>query len=165
VLVLRWMVVIFLILVCLATWVPSIRIGGIAPDLLIGVVFVFALRKGLTWGVWTGFVVGLLVSVEQPSTLGADSAAMILAAVVVDRGGNSLDRHNPLVLVFLLFGASLAAESVRVIAMARGEILSLPALWIRWAFPAAVYTAVALPLFAWIAGKLLGRRDWLLRAP
>jgi rod shape-determining protein MreD len=163
--VLRWVVVVFLILVCLATWVPSIRIGGVAPDLLLGIVFVFALRKGLYWGAWTGFVIGLLVSVEQPSTLGADSVALILAGVLVDRGSNSLDRHNPLVLVFLLFAASLAAESVRTIAMARGELLSLPALWLRWALPGALYTAAALPLLAWIVGKLLGRRDWLLRAP
>ena len=39
---LRWAFVVFLLLVSLATWVPRIRIAGVGPDLLLGVVVVFA---------------------------------------------------------------------------------------------------------------------------
>jgi rod shape-determining protein MreD len=157
----RWVVVVFLILVSMATWIPAIRIAGVAPDLLLGVVLVFALKRGPVWGAWAGFVIGLLVAVEEPAALGIDSAALILAGYGVARGSKSLDRTNPVVLVFLLFVASLVAETARAIWMANTGEGSLPVLWVRFALPGALYTTILLPLLAWAAGRVLGRKDWL----
>jgi rod shape-determining protein MreD len=161
----RWCVVVFLILVSLATWVPGIRIAGVGPDLLLGVVFVFALRRGVIWGVWAGFVVGLLVAAEDPILMGIESAALILAGFGVARGSKSLDRTNPVVLIVLLFGAALLTETVRALWISGKQGGSFPVLWLRWALPGTLYTTLALPVLAWFVSSILGRRDWLSSAP
>jgi rod shape-determining protein MreD len=160
----RWLVALFLILASMATWIPAIRIAGVGPDLLLGVVFVFALKRGPIWGAWAGFVIGLLVAVEEPAALGIESAALMLAGYGVARGSKSLDRTNPVVLVFLLFAASLIAETARTIWMAASGAGSVPALWLRWALPGALYTTLFLPFLAWAASRILGRKDWLAGA-
>jgi len=162
--ILRWAVAVFLVLVSLATWVPRIQIAGVGPDLLLGLVFILALQQGPLWGIWTGFVLGLLVAVEQPAGLGVESMALSLAGLTAALGSNSLDRHNPLVQVFMLLLAALVAETVRVIWMAGSHPGSIPELWLRWAVPGAFYTALALPLLASGVARLLGRRDWLFGA-
>ena len=158
--VVRWLLVVFLVLMSQVTWLPAIRIGGVAPDLLLGVVFLIALRRGPTWAVWTGFFLGLLLGVEDPAALGMESLAYTLAAIVVARGGRSLDRTNPLVLVVLLFLTALAAGSVRAVWMGRGDLGPISMLWLRNALPGALYTTLALPLLAWIASRILGWKDW-----
>ncbi len=160
----RWATVVFLLLISLSTWVPHIRIAGVGPDLLLGVVFLLALRKGPVWGAWAGFVVGLLAGVEQPSALGAESMALALAGLVVGRASASVDRGNPIVLVILLFCAALIAETMRVIWMAGGNPGSILLLWLRWALPGSLYTTLVLPLLAWAAAAVLGLRGWLAGA-
>jgi rod shape-determining protein MreD len=162
--ILRWMVVLFLLLLSMATWVPHVCIAGISPDLLLGVVFVLALRRGTLWGAWSGFVVGLILATEEPSRLGVESLGLILAGVVVARGARSLDRTNPLVLLFLLFVAALVSETMRVIWMAVTGLGSVPVLMFRWALPGALYTTLWLPVLAYLASRVLGRKDWLTSA-
>ena len=161
---LRWALAVFLVLVSLTTWVPKIQIAGIRPDLILGLVFILALQQGPGWGIWSGFVLGLLVGVEQPAGIGVESMALSLAGLTAALGSHSLDRHNPLVQVFMLLTAALVAETVRVVWMAGANPGAIPALWMRWALPGAVYTALALPLIASGAARLLGRRDWLFGA-
>jgi len=162
--VVRWIVVVFLLLVSLATWQPQVRVAGVGPDLLLGVVFLLTLRRGLNWGAWTAFILGLLVAVEEPSALGTESLAYVLAAIVVARGTRSLARGNPLVLVVLLFLCSLTAETVRILTLGAAGAGSVPLLWIRWALPGAVYTTLWLPAMAWVVAWILGSRDWLTGA-
>lgn len=160
----RWAVVLFLVLASMATWVPRIRIAGIAPDLLVGVVLIVALRKGATWGVWTGVALGMLVGVEQPEALGRDALALSCAGLLVGRGSIGLDRHNPLVATGLLFVAAFLADAVRLLWVADG-IGDVPLLWLRWALPAAIYTTLVVPLLAWTACRLVGLRGWMPDAP
>jgi rod shape-determining protein MreD len=160
----RWGVSVFLLLILQATWMPHLRIAGIGPDLFLGVVFVWALRRGMNWGAWTGFVLGLLIAVEDPAGLGIESLALALAGMLVGRGARSLDKTNPLVLLVLLFASSLVAETVRALGMAGKDLGAMPLLWVRLALPSALYTTLCLPLLAWLAIQILGRRDWLTGA-
>jgi rod shape-determining protein MreD len=162
--VVRWATAVFFLLMLQVTWVSKLRIAGVGPDLFLGVVFVLALRRGVGWGVWTGFVLGLLIGVEQPAGLGLESLALCLAGLVVGRGARSLDRTNPLVMVVLLLASSLTAETVRVFAMAGKDVGAVPLLFCRWALPGAIYTMLFLPLLAWVVIQILGRRDWLTGA-
>jgi rod shape-determining protein MreD len=161
---LRLTVVVFLLLVSLATWVPRIRVAGVGPDLLLGVVFFIALRCGAAWGVWTGVVLGLLVGVENPAALGRDSLALGLAGLLVGRGLLGLDRTSPLVIVVLIFVAAFSADAVRVIFAGIPDPGSIPLLLLRWALPGAFYTALVVPVLAWTAARLLGLRGWILGA-
>ena len=162
---LRFAVVVFLVLVSLATWVPWVRVAGVGPDLLLGIVFFIALRRGAAWGVWTGVVLGLLVGIEDPATMGRDSLALGLAGLLVGRGLLGLDRTSPLVIVVLIFGAAFCADAVRVILAGISDPGSIPFLFLRWVLPGALYTAIILPLLAWSCARLLGLRGWILSAP
>jgi rod shape-determining protein MreD len=157
----RLAVVVFLVLVSLATWEPRIRVAGIGPDLLLGVVFFIALRRGAAWGVWTGVVLGLLVGVEDPAMLGADSLALGLAGLFVGRGLLGLDRGNPLVIPVLIFVAAFSADAVRVLLAGVHDPGSIPLLVLRWALPGALYTTLAVPVLAWAASRVLGSRSWI----
>jgi rod shape-determining protein MreD len=161
----RLAAVVFLLLVSLATWVPRVRVAGVGPDLFLGVVFFIALRRGAAWGVWIGVVLGLLVGVEDPATLGRDSLALGLAGLLVGRGLLGLDRTNPLVIVVLIFVAALSAETVRVILAGIPDPGSIPLLLLRWALPGALYTTLVVPTLAWTAARLLGLPGSVLGAP
>lgn len=163
--VVRWILAVFLILVSMATWIPMIRIGGVAPDFLLGVVFLIALQKGATWGVWTGVVLGLLAGVESPGTLGADSLALGLAGWLAARSSLGIDRNSAVTQVLLLFLASILAETVRAVFIAGSEPVNLPLFWIRWALPGAIYTTLALPAATWTLCRIVGTRRWLTVAP
>lgn len=161
----RWILAVFLILVSMATWIPKIEIFGIAPDFLLGVVFLISLQRGLHWGVWTGVAIGLLIGVERPDTLGADALALTLAAWLTARSALGVDRNSPVTQVLLLFLAAVLAETVRIFFLAGSDLGSLPLLWVRWALPGAAYTTLVLPPAAWLACLLLGTRKWLAVAP
>jgi rod shape-determining protein MreD len=157
----RWAVVVFLVLVSLATWVPRVRVAGVGPDLLLGVVFFIALRRGAAWGAWTGVVLGLLLGVEDPATLGTDSFALGLAGLLVGRGLLGLDRGNPLVILVLIFAAALSADTARVALAGIHDPGSIPLLFLRWALPGALYTVVVVPGLAWATARILGLRGWI----
>ncbi len=161
----RWILAVFLILVSMATWIPMIRIMGVAPDFLLGVVFLIALQRGAVWGVWTGVVLGLLVGVENPQTLGADALALAMAGWLAARSSLGIDRNSAVTQVLLLLLASLLAETVRAIFFVGPDPATLPLFWIRWALPGAIYTTLALPVATWILCGILGTRRWLTVAP
>jgi rod shape-determining protein MreD len=157
----RWAVVVFFVLVSLATWVPRIRVAGVGPDLVLGVVFFIALRRGAAWGVWTGVVLGLLLGVEDPGTLGRDSLALGLAGLFVGRGLLGLDRGNPLVILVLIFVSAFSADAVRLVLANVHDPGSIPLLFLRWALPGALYTTLVVPALAWAVRRLLGLRGWI----
>jgi rod shape-determining protein MreD len=162
--VLRSVVVLFFLLVAQTTWIPRLRIAGIGPDLMVGLVLVLALRRGTSWGVWAGFLVGLLLGVEDPAALGVDSLALGLAGLAIGRAGRSMDKQNPFVLVILLMLAALIADTVRVIWMAGANPGDMVVLWFRWALPSVIYTATFVPLLAWASARVLGLRGWISSA-
>lgn len=161
----RWAAVIFLLLLSQATWVPRVRIWDSGPDLLLGIVFVFALRRGAVWGAWVGFVLGLLVGVERPGELGHDSLALSLAGLFIGRASVGLDRGNPLVQIGMLFTGALLADLVRALGLTSGDPAALPGLLLRRVLPGAIYTTLVWPPLSWAARRLLGRKGWLPSAP
>ncbi len=161
----RWIAVVFLLLLSVGTWVPKIRVAGIGPDLLIGPVFVFALYRGMKWGAWCGVIMGLLIGVEQPVEIGRDSLALAAAGIFVGRAAVGMNRRNPLIVFVLLFPAALLADTVRLLWLTAGDPWGLALLFLRQALPSAAYTTILLPAMAWSAAKLLGRREWMPNAP
>lgn len=161
---LRLLAVVFVLLVCQATWTPRIAIAGIAPDLFVALVFWIAVRRGMHWGVWLGLAVGLLLDVEQPQQLGMNAFALALAGLVIGRGSTQLDKGNPFVAGALLFAGALAAESARVVWLAASGVGDPPLAWLRYALPGALYTALAIPPLSLALARLFGRKDWILGA-
>jgi rod shape-determining protein MreD len=162
---LRWAGAIFLLLLSLATWVPRIRIAGVGPDLLFGVVFVFALQRGATWGAWVGVLLGLLIGVEQPEVLGRDCLALSLAGLFIGRASIGLDRDNPLVQLGLLFTGAVVADLVRMFGLVAGDPLAAPIFLVRWVLPGALYTTIVWPLLLLGFRFVLGQKGWMPGAP
>lgn len=159
--VIRCIAVIFFLLVAQTSWIPRLRIGGIGPDLFLGLVLVLALRKGTTWGVWSGVVLGLLLGVEEPATLGSESLALGLTGLAVGQASRSVDKQNPFVLVLLLILSALITETVRTLFTAGGNPGNAFLLWWRWVPGSVLYTAVFVPIFAYVSARLLGIRGWI----
>ena len=162
---LRWAGAIFLLLLSLATWVPRIRIAGVGPDLLLGVVFVFAFQRGATWGAWIGVLLGLLIGVEQPEALGRDCLALALAGLFIGRASVGLDRENPLVQLGMLFSGAVVADLVRMVGLLAGDPLGAPLFVARWVLPGALYTTIVWPLLLWAFRTVLGQKGWMPSAP
>ena len=160
----RLLLLTFTLLVCQATWVPRIAIFGVMPDLFVALLFWVSIRRGMQWGVWTGFALGLLLDVESPGSLGMNAFAFTVTGLAVGRLSRSLDRNNPIVLAVVLFLASLSAETLRVIWLAFSGAGSGLGLWLRYGLPGAVYTAVFIPLLSKGFSLMLGRKDWILSA-
>lgn len=160
----RLVVMTFILLVCQATWVPRIALFGVMPDLFVALLFWVAIRRGMAWGVWTGFALGLLLDVESPESLGMHAFALAVTGIVVGRLSRQVDRNNPIVLAVVLLLAALSAETLRVIWMAlsgHGDGLGL---WLRYGLPGAIYTAILVPPLSKGVSLLLGRKDWILSA-
>lgn len=161
---LRWMGLLFVVLVCQSTWVSEIRIGRISPDLAFGLVFALSLRYGMRGGVWGGFALGLLIDLEEPERLGLHSLAYVLSAMAVDRWSRAFDRSNPLVLFVLFLVTALVSETVRMAWLGWGSPRSLLGLVFGVGWPSAVYTALIVPPLSWGVAKVFGYREWVLRA-
>lgn len=155
---------VFLLLVSQATWGRELELLGLTPDLLLGLVFFVTLKRGVHWGVWTGFAVGLLVDLEQPERLGLHALAYVLTAYVVQRSSRSFDRTSPIVVGVLLFLVALLTETVRVFALSSGGWLGHLAWFFRFGLPTAIYTTIVLAAASWVLSRLLGWKDWVLHA-
>lgn len=161
---LRLLAVLFVLLVCQATWVPKIAVFGVMPDLFVALTFAIAVSRGMTAGAWAGLLIGLLLDVEQPALLGMNAVALSASGFVVGRLSAQLEPGNPLVLGVLLFLAALTAESVRAVGLGLSGAGSPVALWFRFALPGAVYTMLLIPALSKGVAILLGRKDWVLGA-
>ncbi len=89
---------------------PSVAIGGIAPDVLLVIILWIALRHGPVAGALAGFIIGLLVDAVLPGALGINSFAKTVAGFV---GGLFAEPglDNPLTLPWLRLSAILALSS------------------------------------------------------
>ena len=155
---------VFFLLVSQATWVTQLEVWGLEPDLLLGMVFYVALKKGQHWGVWTGFAIGLLVDLEQPERLGLHALAYVLTALAVERWSRNFDRSSPIVLGVLLFLVAVLSETIRLFAFAGGGWIAHFAAAFRITLPTAIYTTLFLALTSWFLSRLLGWKDWVLHA-
>lgn len=155
---------VFLLLVSQATWVSGLEAWGLQPDLLLGMVFYVALKKGLHWGVWTGFAIGLLVDLEQPERLGLHAFAYVLTALAVERWSKNFDRSSPIVVGVLLFLVAVLSETIRLFAFTNGGWIAHLVGIFRFTFPNAIYTTLFLALTSWTLSRLLGWKDWVLHA-
>jgi len=162
--VLRLAAVVFLLLVIQSTWIAKIEIAGIAPDLMLAPIFVVALQRGRTWGIWCAFAIGLLLDLEQPARLGISSLAYLLAVLLLDRGARALDRSSPIVLLVLFAVSALLSELVRGVWLGDGDLVRTLATFARVSIPCAIYTTLVVPAGSWVLARIVGSKTWVLHA-
>ena len=71
--VVRYILLLALAFVLQTTWVDSIKVGLIKPDLLIVALSFIALRSGSVVGAYMGLGVGILQDIYLPAALGANA--------------------------------------------------------------------------------------------
>jgi len=144
---------------------PKIAIAGVQPDLAAALVFYLTLIRGPTMGILSGFFLGLLIDVDDPTGVGLSSLAWSTTAYVIARLASAIDLSDRLISSAILLVFVLLAETIRTLIISGGEPTRFGLDWIRWALPTAVYTAVAVPLLLAAARATIVESRWPRRGP
>jgi rod shape-determining protein MreD len=156
----RFVLAIFAALIFRVTLGAKLSIAGVQPDLLAAVLFSVTLARGAVFGVLAGFALGLLVDVDRPGGLGITSLAWCTMAYVTARISDAVEASDPIVASALLLLVVLISETVRALLVSLGDFGNLGLIWLRWALPTALYTAIAAPLIAGAARRVFGWSRW-----
>lgn len=126
---------------------PAI-LWGLRPDLVLILVVTIALRRGATAGAAVGFAAGLVVDVLEGRLIGLGAAAKGLAGGCAGWVSRALFANHFLVLVILVFGASLLEHTFYLAGMwAFGLTLPTADAAFRVLLAGAIYDTVGGVLF------------------
>jgi rod shape-determining protein MreD len=139
---------------------PRLAIAGVQPDLVAAIVFYLTIARGARVGIVAGFVLGLLIDVDRPESVGMSSLAWSTMAYLAGRISDAVETSDPVVASAMLFVAMLAVETIRSILIAGFEPARIGLIWIRWGAPTALYTAVAAPVLAAAIHSVIGDSRW-----
>jgi rod shape-determining protein MreD len=98
----KWFVGISLCLALQTTVVRVIAIAGIAPDLLMIALFLFAIRAGVLPGIYVGFLMGLGQDLYTPAILGQTALAKTLTGFFIGLFNEKLMRTDPIMKMVIL---------------------------------------------------------------
>jgi rod shape-determining protein MreD len=119
-----------------------IAIGSVEPDFIVVCVVLFGLQRGPIGGSLFGFLVGLIVDLGNPGSLGLNALAKTVLGYGAGRLGAATS-PGALVLFIVFFVASFAHDIIYLMVFMwphmGGAFVSL----FTVALPSALYTAVA----------------------
>jgi rod shape-determining protein MreD len=141
------------------TLAPTLRVGGMAPDLPLIVVILLALRKGPELGCLAGFAAGLLQDFAAGGFLGAQALTKAMVGFFVGVVAGRLWVQNPLVQIPGLVSLSVAEGFVRFALL---QLFHFPApfadLMLYVVLPQALYNGVVGAAIVLAVGWLEGLR-------
>jgi rod shape-determining protein MreD len=129
------------------TWVPSIEIFGLQPDLILLVVVLIAAKAGHVEGVIFGFCVGLFQDAYSPADLGLNALTKSIVgfAVGLGRGGVMIDTLH--VRLLIVCGAVLVHDPIYYVGHSDISLAHVPYYWVRYGIGRAVYSALIAGVF------------------
>jgi len=139
---------------------PRLAVLGVQPDLMAALVFYLTLARGAVPGILAGFLLGLLVDVDQPDALGLSSLAWCTMAYATARISEALESTDPVVAALLLLLVVLIGETVRCVFVAGADPGRMVVIWLRWVLPTALYTCIVAPLAVALVHGALGGSRW-----
>ena len=101
----RHILLLALAFVLQTTWVDSIKIGSIKPDLLIVALSLVALRSGPVVGAYTGLGLGIFQDLYMPAYLGVNALAKSLIGAGFGYSHTHMISDSIQVQAALIFGA------------------------------------------------------------
>lgn len=152
----RLTVAVAVTLVAQLAFVPRMAIMGIAPDFVVLLVVLVALRVGPSGGAVLGFVVGLLQGMLAPETLGLDALSKTLVGWAVGKLSSSLAIEGPALYFGLVAVSVLAHDLVYLIGLTQLDVARLLGLFVTHSLPAAVYTGLVSLVIGVIASAVAG---------
>ena len=94
------------------TWVDSIKIWSIKPDLLIATLSFIALRSGPVVGAYMGLGVGILQDIYLPADLGVNALAKSLIGAALGYSHARMVADSVQVQAALVFGAVICHDLI-----------------------------------------------------
>ncbi len=108
----RHILLLALAFVLQTTWVDSIKIGLIKPDLLIVALSFVALRSGPVVGAYTGLGLGILQDLYMPADLGVNALAKSLIGAGFGYSHTHMVSDSIQVQAALIFGAVILHDLI-----------------------------------------------------
>ncbi len=147
---LTWPLLFVLCFILQTSFVPSIAVAGIKPDLLMLVLFFFAIRYGVMAGVLAGFLIGLLQDVYTPVLLGQNALTKTVVGACIGLFNEKVMRTDPFVktiILFLMFLINDALFMLVLIVKNTHHFSNLfPELLVK-TIPRAIYSIIIAALF------------------
>jgi rod shape-determining protein MreD len=150
----RHILVLIMAFVVQTTWVESLEIAGLKPDLVLLVLIHIALRAGSLEATLMGFGIGFLQDTHMPADLGLNALVKTLVGFSVGYCRIGMVADNVQVQVALIFAAVLLHDLVFYLGSSGVSWMDVPFFWLRYGVGHAVYTSL---LGAMIAAALLLR--------
>ena len=140
--VLRRILLLLLAFLLQTTWVQSLQILDIAPDLIVVVLVLIALVVAPMEAILMAFFVGLLQDAYQPQNLGLNALVNVLVvlAVALLRSGIVVD--NLRVQVVFVIAAVLLHDLIYYLGYSGVPLVEVPYFWVRYALGRAAYSGV-----------------------
>ena len=101
----RYILLLALAFILQTTWVDSIKIGSVKPDLLIVALSFVALRSGPVVGAYIGLGLGIFQDLYMPADLGVNALAKSLIGAVFGYSHTHMVSDSIQVQAALIFGA------------------------------------------------------------
>ena len=98
------------------TWVDSIKVWSIKPDLLIVALSFIALRSGSVVGAYMGLGVGILQDIYQPADLGVNALTKSILGAGLGYSHSRMVADSIQVQVALVFGAVICHDLIYYVA-------------------------------------------------
>jgi len=145
-----WFVVCFLLQ---TTVISSISIMGVKPDLLILVLFLFAVKNGVLPATYVGFILGLAQDIYTPGILGQNALAKTIIGSFAGLFNEKTVRVDPIFQIVLLVIVFLLNDTVDMVVLtlkSGGSFITIFTHMFTATLPRALYSLVfaAVP-FIW----------------
>lgn len=108
----QWVAAFLAVLALQGTLVPMLGIHGREPDVVFLLLFVFAIRYGVTAAIWVGFVVGLLQDLYSPAILGQNALCKSVCGMFCGMFNERVMSMDPLMKMLLLLLAFFIHDAI-----------------------------------------------------
>ncbi len=146
----RLYLLLFLLLAALflqVTLLNLLSVFGVKPDLVLITVVFNAFLRGPREGALLGFLGGLFVDLATGSYVGMNSLSMMSVGYLVGLTESKLYKDSSLMVVFLVWLSSFAAQFSNYILLWLMEVYIAPGVaLLNVIIPTATYTALLVPL-------------------
>jgi len=137
-----------MLLVFQSTFIDSIAIYGIKPDLVMIFVIFNGFLLGPREGAFLGYASGIIQDFFVGSYIGLNALTLMLAGFIAGVCGERLYKENSLIVALVTFFSSAVSLTLYYVLMRylNIKISLIPAIW-QIILPTALYSSLLVPLF------------------
>jgi len=147
---LKWPLVFIICFILQTSFVPSLAVFGVKPDLLMIALFLFAIRYGIAPGIFVGFFLGLTQDLYTPALLGQDALAKTIIGACSGMVNEKVMRTDPIgktLILFILFIIHDSLFFIVLIARDQSSISALVPFLLMKTLPRALYSVLIAAMF------------------